>query len=63
MKKIIYPKCPYCHKEYKPSSMFSNELSGLYGQFCSDTVSIKCPSCSEIYYISEQTRFIARKKK
>lgn len=63
MKKIVYPKCPYCHKEFEPRSMFNNELSGLYGQYCSDTISIKCSNCEETYYVGKQDRFIARKKK
>lgn len=62
MKKIVEPKCPYCHKEFKSKSMFSNPLSNLYGEYCSDTVKIICPYCNEEYYVSKQTRFIARKK-
>lgn len=62
MKNIIMPKCPYCHKEYNPKGMFNNDLSGLYGQYCSDTVSILC-ECGKEYYVSVQQRFIARKNK
>lgn len=63
MKSIINPKCPYCHSEYKPKGAFNNRLSGLYGEYCSDTVSIVCDVCGETYYVSKQTRFLARKKK
>lgn len=63
MKEIIKPKCPYCHTEYKEKSAFSNRLSGLYGEYCSKTVSITCEKCGNTYYVSKQTRFIARKNK
>ena len=63
MKKVIDPKCPYCRKEFKSSSFFSNPLAGLYGEYSSDTVKIKCNHCGETYYVSKQTRFISRKNK
>lgn len=63
MKSIVHPKCPYCHKKFKPDSPFSNPLSGLYGEYCSDTVRIKCKNCGEEYFVSKQTRFLARKNK
>lgn len=63
MKNIIHPKCPYCHKEFKPQSAFNNPLSGLYGEYCSDTVKVKCQNCGQEYFASKQTRFIPRKKK
>lgn len=62
MKSIVMPKCPYCHKEYKPPSLFNNKLSGLYGQYGSDTVSISC-ECGNEYFVSMQQRFIGRRKK
>ena len=62
MKNIVYPKCPYCHKEFKVKG-FSNPLQMLYGEYCSDTVEIKCPYCHEKYFVSKQTRFISRKIK
>ena len=63
MKSIVNPKCPYCHKEYKSQSTFSNPFSGLYGQYCSDTVKVKCQDCGNEYFVSKQTRFISRKNK
>ena len=62
MKNIVYPKCPYCHRELKVS-WFNNPLQSLYGQYCSDTVEIKCEHCQEKYFVSKQTRFISRKIK
>lgn len=63
MKKIVDPKCPYCHTQFTARSFFDNPLSMLYGEYCSDTVEIVCPMCKKTYYVSEQTRFISRKKK
>lgn len=62
MKNIVMPKCPYCHKEYKPQGMFRNDLSGLYGHYHSDTIKITC-ECGNDYFVSLQQRFIARKNK
>ena len=62
MKNKVMPKCPYCRKEYKPKSIFNNDLSGLYGQYSSDTVKITC-ECGNEYFVSLQQRFIARKNK
>ena len=63
MKKIVYPKCPYCHREFVSRSAFNNPLSVLYGEYCSDTATIKCEYCGEIYYVSKQTVFRSRKKR
>lgn len=63
MQSIVNPKCPYCHKEFKAKGAFDNPLSGLYGQYCSDTVRIVCPFCGYEYFVSKQVRFIARKNK
>ena len=49
MKSIIYPKCPYCHSEYKPERVFDNSLLDLYGNYCFDTVSIVCNVCGTTY--------------
>lgn len=62
MKKIVNPKCPYCHKELKTKG-FNSPLSSLYGEYCSETADVKCEYCGETYYVSKQTRFISRKKK
>ena len=61
-RKVIYPKCPYCHKEMFRKDL-NSPLTGLFGEYCSDTVKVKCEWCGEIYYVSEQTRFISRKNK
>lgn len=58
VKNIVYPKCPYCHRELK-ASLFNNPLQSLYGEYCSDTVEIKCEHCQEKYF----ARFISRKIK
>ena len=63
MKQIVKPKCPYCHVEFKERNVFDSPLSGLYGQYCSDTVNVTCQNCGNEYFVSKQTRFIARKKR
>ena len=63
MKDIVEPKCPYCHTEFSERGMFNNPLAGLYGQYCSDTVKVTCHKCGNEYFVSKQTRFIARKNR
>lgn len=63
MKKIVDPKCPYCHTQFTTRDIFDNPLSGLYGEYCRDTVDVECPICKKTYFVSKQTRFIGRKKK
>jgi hypothetical protein len=63
MKAIVKPKCPYCHVEFKEKSPFENPLSSLYGEYCQDAVKVICQKCGNEYYVSKQTRFIARKNK
>ena len=60
-KKIIDPKCPYCHKTFVSKSAFSNPLSALYGEYCSSVVTISCPFCGEKYEVRKQIRFLTRK--
>lgn len=62
MKQIVNPKCPYCHREIGRQG-FNSPLVSLYGEYCSDTATVKCEHCGETYYVSKQTRFISRKKK
>lgn len=63
MKKIVNPKCPYCRTQFTARDIFDNPLSGLYGEYCRDTVAVECPICKKTYFVSKQTRFISRKKK
>lgn len=62
MKENVMPKCPYCHTEFKPQGIFNNPLSNLYGEYCSSTVKVRCQNCNNEYFVSKQTRYIARKK-
>lgn len=61
MKNVIMPKCPYCKLEYKAGGFFNNALSNLYGEYSSDTAEIICANCKKKYFVSKQTKFIARK--
>lgn len=47
MKKIVNPKCPYCHTQFTARGIFDNPLSRLYGEYCSDTVAVECPICKK----------------
>ena len=61
MKKIVLPKCPYCHTEFNDTG-FSSPLQSLYGEYSLETTDIKCSKCGETYYVSRQTVFRSRKK-
>ena len=63
MKENVMPKCPYCHAELKPHNIFNNPLSNLFGDYCCSTVKVRCQNCNNEYFVSKQTRYIARKKR
>ena len=63
VKRIIQPKCPYCKKEFKAKSCFDNPLSRLYGDYCSNVVTVTCPFCNEKYEVRKQVRFLTRRVK